>query len=90
MSDKNSTYQVLARKWRPKKFSELVGQDHIVRTLTNSINYDRIAHAYIFVGPRGTGKTTTARLFASAINAQNAPTVDFDPNDDISLAIANG
>ena len=90
MSDKDSTYQVLARKWRPKKFSELVGQDHIVRTLTNSINYDRIAHAYLFVGPRGTGKTTTARLFASAINAQNAPTVDFDPNDDISSAIANG
>ena len=90
MSDKDSTYQVLARKWRPKKFSELVGQDHIVRTLTNSINYDRIAHAYLFVGPRGTGKTTTARLFASAINAKNAPTADFDPNDDISLAIANG
>ena len=89
MSDKNHTYQVLARKWRPKKFSELVGQNHIVRTLTNSINYNRIAHAYLFVGPRGTGKTTTARLFASAINAKNAPTVDFDPNDDISLAIAN-
>ncbi|MBT5814745.1 MAG: DNA polymerase III subunit gamma/tau, partial [Opitutales bacterium] len=54
-------YQVIARKWRPQKFDDLVGQDHVVRTLKNAINQNRIAHAYLFVGPRGTGKTTTAR-----------------------------
>ena len=51
------TYQVIARKWRPQTFADLVGQDHVVRTLTNAINRGRIAHAYLFVGPRGTGKT---------------------------------
>lgn len=51
-------YQVIARRWRPKQFSELVGQDHIVRTLSNAIDSKRIAHAYLFVGPRGTGKST--------------------------------
>lgn len=67
-------YQVIARKWRPQQFSEVVGQDHIVRTLKNAIENDRIAHAYLFVGPRGTGKTTTARIFAKALNCANGPT----------------
>ncbi len=67
-------YQVIARKWRPQQFSEVVGQDHIVRTLTNAIEGERIAHAYLFVGPRGTGKTTTARIFAKALNCEKGPT----------------
>lgn len=65
------TYRVLARKYRPHKFSELVGQDHIVRTLTESLRNDRIAHAHIFSGPRGIGKTTTARLLAMAVNCED-------------------
>lgn len=67
-------YQVIARKWRPQQFGEVVGQDHIVRTLTNAIESNRIAHAYLFVGPRGTGKTSTARIFAKALNCEKGPT----------------
>ncbi len=60
--------QALYRKWRPKTWSEVVGQDHIVQTLKNAIATDRVGHAYLFSGPRGTGKTTTARLLAKAVN----------------------
>ncbi len=66
-------YQVIARRWRPRQFDEIVGQDHIVRTLKNAIERKRIAHAYLFVGPRGTGKTSTARIFAKALNAEGGP-----------------
>jgi len=69
-------YIVLARKWRPMKFEEVVGQDHVTRTLVNSIKQQRIAHSYIFSGPRGVGKTTTARLLAKAVNCQNQPAVN--------------
>ena len=65
------SYLVLARRWRPRHFSELVGQPHVVRTLQNSLLKDRIAHAYLFSGPRGIGKTTTARLLARALNCRN-------------------
>ncbi len=61
----------LYRKWRPQTFQELIGQDHITTTLTNAIRTNRIAHAYVFTGPRGTGKTTTARIFAKAISCTN-------------------
>ena len=58
------SYQVFARKYRPKTFADVLGQDHVVRTLRNAIEQKRLAHAYLFVGPRGTGKTSTARILA--------------------------
>lgn len=83
-------YQVIARRWRPKQFEELVGQEHIVRTLKNAIESGRIAHAYLFVGPRGTGKTTTARIFAKALNAEGGPSAEPDDSTAISKAIMSG
>ena len=83
-------YQVIARRWRPKQFDEVVGQDHITRTLKNAIRLQRIAHAYLFVGPRGTGKTTTARIFAKALNCEGGPRVTPDDNSDICRAIMDG
>jgi len=68
-------YQVLSRKWRPQLFEEIVGQDHVVRTLKNAISLERIAHAYLFAGVRGTGKTSTARIFAKALNCRKGPTL---------------
>ena len=85
-----ANYQVIARRWRPKNFSDIVGQDHIVRTLRNAIESGRIAHAYLFVGPRGTGKTSTARVFAKALNAEGGPRSDPDEASSISEAIMSG
>jgi DNA polymerase III subunit gamma/tau len=84
------SYEVFARKYRPKTFADVVGQDHIVRTLTNAIRQNRLAHAYIFVGPRGTGKTSTARILAKALNCTGGPKVDFDPEEEICREIAEG
>lgn len=68
------SYQVFARKYRPQVFEEVLGQDAVVRTLRNAVNSDRLAHAYLFVGPRGVGKTSTARIFAKALNCVKGPT----------------
>ena len=72
----NTSYKVMARRWRPETFGDVVSQEHITQTLQNAIRSDRIAHAYLFSGPRGTGKTTTARLLAKALNCENGPTPD--------------
>ncbi|MCH7623924.1 MAG: DNA polymerase III subunit gamma/tau, partial [Nitrospinae bacterium] len=69
-------FQVSARKWRPQKFSELIGQEHIVRTLRNAIKLERVAHAYLFSGTRGVGKTTIARLLAKALNCAEGPAAE--------------
>lgn len=69
-----SSYLVIARKWRPSLFEEIVGQGHVTRTLRNAISSGRVAHAYLFSGPRGVGKTTAARILAKGLNCANGPT----------------
>ena len=83
-------FQVIARRWRPRRFDELVGQEHIVKTLRNALETKRMAHAYLFVGPRGTGKTTTARILAKALNCAGGPKPDFSLDDPVCLAIEQG
>jgi len=84
------SYQVFARKYRPKTFDDVLGQDHVVRTLRNAIAQKRLAHAYLFVGPRGTGKTSTARILAKALNCTDGPKADFNPDEDVCIEIAEG
>ncbi|MDX2227517.1 MAG: DNA polymerase III subunit gamma/tau [Verrucomicrobiae bacterium] len=85
-----ASYQVLARKYRPQTFDEVIGQDHIVQTLKNAISQNRLAHAYLFVGPRGTGKTSTARILAKSLNCKGGPRVDYDPDDEVVREITEG
>ena len=68
------SYQALARKWRPRRFSELVGQEHVVRALTHALDSGRLHHAFLFTGTRGVGKTTIARIFAKSLNCDKGPT----------------
>ena len=67
-------YVALYRRWRPESFADLVGQEHISRTLSRAVTSGQTSHAYLFTGPRGTGKTSTAKIFAKAINCEKGPT----------------
>jgi DNA polymerase-3 subunit gamma/tau len=84
------SYQVIARKYRPQRFADVVGQEHVTQTLANAIGQKRIAHAYLFCGPRGTGKTTIARIFAKCLNCTGGPRVDFEDGDPRCIEITEG
>ena len=84
------SYRVFARKYRPQTFKEVVGQDHITRTLQNAVSLKRLAQAYLFVGPRGIGKTSTARILAKALNCAQGPTAEPCGTCDACLEIADG
>jgi len=88
----SETFHVTARKWRPMRFDDVVGQDHVTRTLKNAIREGRLAHAYLFTGQRGCGKTTVARVLAKAINCPNAKQNEFEPcnNCDVCKEITEG
>lgn len=85
-----SNYLVLARKYRPSNFDDVVGQKHITDLLKQAIESGRVAHSYLFCGPRGIGKTSCARILAQCLNAENGPTVNPDPDSSISKEIAKG
>ncbi len=84
------SYQVLARKWRPQRFDDIVGQQAVTRTLRNALTSGRVAHAFVFAGQRGSGKTTTARILARALNCVKGPTADPCGECDACLEIAQG
>src|SRR3970040_608837 len=84
------SYLVLARKWRPRRFEDIVGQSHITRVLRNAVSAGRIAHAYLFTGVRGVGKTTAARILAKALNCEKGPTPEPCDQCNACSEIANG
>src|SRR3954467_1167411 len=84
------SYQVIARKWRPQKFDDVVGQQAVTRTLKNALKSGRLAQAFVFAGPRGVGKTTTARILARALSCDKGPTADPCGTCDACVEIAQG
>ena len=86
----SENYQVLALKWRPKQFKDVVGQEHITNTLQKAFEKNRIAQAFLFAGPRGVGKTTTARIVAMSLNGADTPTTDYDLKSESVLDIIEG
>ncbi|MDG1900421.1 MAG: DNA polymerase III subunit gamma/tau [Candidatus Marinimicrobia bacterium] len=86
----SKNYQILALKWRPKHFKDVVGQDHITETLQKAFEKNRIAQAFLFAGPRGVGKTTTARLLAMSLNGSDTPSIDYDADSDAVKEIIEG
>ncbi|MEM6472583.1 MAG: DNA polymerase III subunit gamma/tau [Planctomycetota bacterium] len=86
----DGSYVVVARRYRPRNFTELVGQEHVGRALTNAIETGRVGHAYLFTGARGVGKTSTARIFAKALNNPGGPSAVFDDQTDVAQAIDSG
>ena len=86
----DGNYVVVARRYRPRGFDELVGQEHVCRALVNAIETSRVGHAYLFTGARGVGKTSAARIFAKALNNESGPTATPDNDSDVALAIDAG
>ncbi|MFG0267592.1 MAG: DNA polymerase III subunit gamma/tau, partial [Rhodopirellula sp. JB055] len=86
----NGSYVVVARRYRPRDFTQLVGQDHVARALQGAIETSRVGHAYLFTGARGVGKTSTARIFAKALNHPDGPTANPDNESDVAQAIDSG
>src|SRR5207237_10109615 len=84
------SYQVIARKWRPQKFADVIGQQAVTRTLGNALASGRLAQAFVFAGPRGVGKTTTARILARALNCVSGPTETPCGTCDACIEIAEG
>src|SRR4051794_8274688 len=83
-------FQVLARKWRPQRFDDVIGQRGVTQTLRNAIGAKRIAQSFVFAGPRGVGKTTTARILARALNCESGPTAEPCGTCDACVEIAGG
>ncbi len=89
-SDRSESYTVVARRYRPKRFEDVVGQDHVVQALRNALRLDRVAQAYLFSGTRGVGKTSMARIFAKCLNCEQGPTESPCDECDICRSIASG